>query len=288
MTSSQVDMLATLSGSQPSDGDRFDLPLYQNAECEVLIGDLDTDSSCQVINAAYAEALHFRPNLFSVPAGTAGEKYVTTIARLFQCFGDSAAGEGMAIKTSMVAAQLLLQQPARMVDRRDHTNCLERRLRIWSDGNIDLLMREARTIEQQIKEASLRSSKTNSTRDYDDDARRFAALVMDGKMGTAARMLDNDSRGALHSLDNTIGDQTVRKVLRDKHPSAAPLHVDAVMDGEPLPQPHPVIFSALTRDVIRQAALSTHGAAGPSGMDAANWRAMCTSFRSASDAYVTR
>ena len=238
----------------------------------------DLDSSRQVINAAYAEAVHFRPNLLSVPSGATGEQYVSIIARLYQCFGDAAAGEGMSIKVAMVATQVLLQQPYRMVDSRKHADCLQRRLLSWDTGDIDELMTEARTIQQQIQEATNRSSREERAKD-DSEARRFAVLVMDGKIGSATRMLDCDSKGGLHRLDNGIGDHTVR----EKHPAASPLNEDAVMDGEPLPQPHPVIFTALNRDVVRQAALRTHGAAGPSSMDAANWRKICTSFHSASD-----
>ena len=283
VTDSQVALLATLADDEPREEPRFPLPPYQNAECDLRIGNFDLDSSRQVINAAYAEAVHFRPNLFSVPSGATGEKYVNIIARLYQCFGDAAAGEGVSIKVAMVATQVLLQQPYRMVDSREHADCLQRRLSSWDTGDIDELMTEARTIQQQIREATNKFSREERAKD-DSEARRFAALVMDGKIGSATRMLDGDSKGALHRLDNVIGDHTVREILREKHPAASPLNEDAVMDGEPLPQPHPVIFTALNRDVIRQAALRTHGAAGPSGMDAANWRKICTSFRSASDA----
>ena len=56
-----------------------------------------------------------------------------------------------------------------------------------------------------------------------------------------------------------------------------------MLTGEPPVQPHSVIFSSLTRDVIRWAALHTHGVAGPSGKDADGWRRMCTAFSQASD-----
>ena len=46
---------------------------------------------------------------------------------------------------------------------------------------------------------------------------------------------------------------------------------------------NPIALAALNRDVIKRVALQTRGAAGPSGMTAANWHIMCCSFRSASD-----
>ena len=47
------------------------------------------------------------------------------------------------------------------------------------------------------------------------------------------------------------------------------------------------MFDSLNADAIRQAALHTHGAAGPSGLDAHAWRRICSSFKSASNNLCT-
>ena len=44
---------------------------------------------------------------------------------------------------------------------------------------------------------------------------------------------------------------------------------------------HPVLFESIDASMIRSAALRTTGTAGPSGLDAASWRRLCTSFKSA-------
>ena len=74
-------------------------------------------------------------------------------------------------------------------------------------------------------------------------------------------------------------------VLRDKHPAASELHADAlVTTTEKPPFTHPVLFECFTGFSIRSAALRTQGAAGPSGIDAAGWRRLCSSFhRESSD-----
>ena len=46
---------------------------------------------------------------------------------------------------------------------------------------------------------------------------------------------------------------------------------------------HPVYFHRLTGATICQAALRTKCAAGPSGMNADNWRCLCTAFKSHSN-----
>ena len=44
----------------------------------------------------------------------------------------------------------------------------------------------------------------------------------------------------------------------------------------------PILFEQFTGDLIKWAALRTHGAAGPSGVDAYVWRRLCFAFGSAS------
>ena len=72
--------------------------------------------------------------------------------------------------------------------------------------------------------------------------------------------------------------------LLRKHPKGQPACLAALKSldgcGESF---HPVIFEALDGALIRNAALRTRGAAGPSGLDAFGWRHLCTSFQRASD-----
>ena len=175
------------------------LPSFTPADNQLSIGEFDFDSSSQIINAAYEEIVHFIPNLFPVPSGSIGSQFVNIIAQLFQCFGDVARGEGIAIKTAMVATQLLLQQPHSTFDRAAHVQCLQHRLSLWSDGNIDKLMQECRYIQKQIKDhASTPRGKTNNP----DSARTFASLVTRGKIGAATSMLSDGYPGGLHNIDD--------------------------------------------------------------------------------------
>ena len=113
-------------------------------------------------------------------------------------------------------------------------------------------------------------------------------LMFEGKTKPALDLLSGVHRGKHLVLINELVDAdeslTVRKVLKSKHPPAAPLHNDCLItDTDPALIYHPVIFDALDGSVICAAALRTSGAAGPSGVDAYGWRRLCTAFRSASD-----
>ena len=116
-----------------------------------------------------------------------------------------------------------------------------------------------------------------------DEASQFASQINKGKIHSALDMLKEGHSSGIFHLDDRMGDKTVSDILRDKHPPAAELQAGAVLDGVPPNAPHPVQFEALTRQVIRHAALHTTGAAGPSGVDADSWQLTCTSFANVSD-----
>ncbi len=65
------------------------------------------------------------------------------------------------------------------------------------------------------------------------------------------------------------------------HPPAQEAHPNYIVDGEPY-ELHPVIFETLNASAIRSATLKMSGAAGPSGLDAHEWRRLCTSHKGAS------
>ena len=77
--------------------------------------------------------------------------------------------------------------------------------------------------------------------------------------------------------------RAAKDVLLEKHPPGIHPKPSVLLDP-PMQAPHydPILFESLTGDVIKWASLHTHGAAGPSGVDAYCWRCMCTSFKEAS------
>ena len=117
-----------------------------------------------------------------------------------------------------------------------------------------------------------------------DSARSFASLVTQGKIGAAISMLSDGHSGGLHTQDDELNGKTIRDILKGKHPHAAPLNCDNIVQEEAQTVPYSMLFASINRNTIKAAALNTQGAAGPSGMTADEWRRMCTSFKGASDA----
>ena len=122
--------------------------------------------------------------MFLVPSGKAGKQFVQEIINFLSAYTQRSAKESVAMEAVMVASTTLLQKPHAKSDCKEHVKALERRLKAWADGEIDGLMREGRTIQDQLnqflsfKHHQEKTSHVVST---------FAKLVMQGKIHAAHR-----------------------------------------------------------------------------------------------------
>ena len=178
---------------------------------------------------------------------------------------------------------LLLQKPYSASKSSNHVACLERRLVLWHAGDIPNLLMEGRTIQQRLCGRLPRPC---------DDLRLahiFANLMFQGKTKAAIRLLTTQSKGGVLHLNDLLpssdnATQTVRDVLIAKHPPGSPADPSILLPTDEGPTTvHPVLFDRIDAVAIRDAALRTEGAAGPSGIDASGWKRMCTSFQSSSN-----
>ena len=149
-------------------------------------------------------------------------------------------------------------------------------MRSWQDGDLNDLLSEGRTIQRRIPKSNPGDSQKRL-------AHSFANLMFEGKTKAAIRLLTEQAKGGVLRLNDKVDcNNTVRDVLIDKHPSGQPAHPDCIIEEDP-PEVHHVLFESIDASMIRSAALRTNGAAGPSCLDAASWRRLCTSFKSASN-----
>ncbi len=219
-----------------------------------------------MLNTTYSEVVHWRPNYFKVPQGNVGTSFVCEIARLFKAFASGSALESVALKAATVLPILLLQKPSRNSKAKLHTICLKRRLKNWLDGDLDQLIFEGRTIQNRLPKQYAPPLAAERL------ANRFAKLMFQGKVKAALDLLSDKVNAGTLGLDDLIpksdGEhQSVREILKAKHPPGEPAIWDSLIDVDP-PPVHSVIFDSLDASTIRAAAMRTKGAAGPSGIDA--------------------
>ena len=112
-------------------------------------------------------------------------------------------------------------------------------------------------------------------------------VMMEGKVRAALRLIADGNSGGPLSLDShvesndpNITPATVRETLLKKHPPKQPLKQSAlfISPNTQTVEPHPVLFDKIDGQLIRSIALKSDGAAGPSGLDAAAWKRLCSSF----------
>ena len=304
-TSATTDLTSNLDSAVPSSAPPS-LTLHQDGECsrneesESVLGDwslpatppiadpsfnwgpLDAQSFIDLIDKAYNDVVHWKLNLFHVPFGRAGKQFVSELARLYRAFAEGSTLECISLKAATVLTTLALQKPYRNSKAKAHSHYLERRLASWLEGDIDSLLNEGHTIQARC----FKSHPKSSAKRQPNNARRFAKLMFQGKYGAASALLSKaKSSGVLGENDVLPSGETVSDVLRSKHPSAQSLNREALPPSDVTvpPLPNSVMFDSIDADAIRHAAKGTTGAAGPSGLDAHNWRRICCTFKDASD-----
>ena len=254
-----------------------ELPQFKAAaETNFGWGNLQGKRFCEVIKAAYLEVTTWKRNIFLVPSGRVGKEFVKELTRLINAYVEASALELVALQAVMTACVLLLQKPHMGSKVKDHEAALERRLRAWHEADIDGLLREGRTIQHHI-------STSRRTSMYDREkaaASAFARLIMQGKVNSALRYLSDNQDVGLLSLDEQVGGESVRNILRAKHPTPREVQAEALIGPNVLTEPdvHPILFERITGETIRAAALRAKGSAGPSGVDAAGWKRLLCSF----------
>ena len=249
-------------------------------------GDVDAEPFTQRLDHAYSVVVHWRRNVFAVPSGKAGTGFVSELSHLFLAYAEGSALESIALKAAMTMCALLLQKPNRTSKSKDHVACLERRMTLWRAGDLEDLLQEGQTIQHRLS-----TSKRTKREEADELKQIFAREMSKGNTKAALRTLSKECRGTVLNLNDIVLSSdgtraTVFDILKSKHPpSGGPPDPDTLIDAafNP-PVVHPVIFDSIQGQTIRSAALHTSGAAGPSGIDAWEWRRLCSSFKSASAA----
>ena len=123
--------------------------------------------------------------------------------------------------------------------------------------------------------------------------KKIDQLMSLGRVAAALKFLSEDAKGILplHSKipcgPDGNGDtvwKSVKDILAEKHPPACAAVTESLLESDSIVAPcyDPVLFEQLTGELIRWAALRTHGAAGSSGVDAYAWQRLGSSFGSAS------
>ena len=213
-------------------------------------GSIITVNSSTIINA-YDEITRWRKNTFLVPYGKVGTTHIT---QHINDWNNASQTQHIALKAAIVLLATALQKPSVKSKAKDHKECLEKRLALWKEGEVESLLREGRSIQKRLAKAK-RTEPPNK-------AKIFAKLVMEGQINSALRYLSEaDCDGVLNLTDD------VMRQLQEKHPEAQEAKLGSLLFG-PFEEVHDSLYQQIDGEMIRETALRTKGSGGPSGVDA--------------------
>lgn len=222
-------------------------------------GNLTYDGFCKEINYIYEEIVHFKRNIFNIPSGKAGKDFVAELTYWLKQFNTNADLNQIAFKAFMVLPSIILQKPSATSKSKEHSAAIERRLSLWRQGDLSILMKEVRFIQARF-------NSSRKARSMDDISKVFAKLIMQGKISAALKILDRETSSGILPLSPTVIEE-----LKKKHPPSADIVDESLLYG-PLDVTPPGIFELIDEQMIYNAAMKTKGSAGPSGMDAELYR----------------
>jgi len=216
------------------------------------------------IDNAYNEITKWRKNTFLVPYGKTGKDMVT---KHINDWNNRSNMRHISLKAAFVLFAVCLQKPSQKSKAKEHQECLAKRLKLWKDGEIEVLVREGRLIQRRLT-SSRRADPLNK-------AKVFANLVMAGQLHSALRYLNDDDDGGVLPLNDDVMRQ-----FKERHPEAQKAPLGTLLFGsiEEVPD---VIYQQINAEMVRDAALRTKGSRGPSGIDANGFRRMlaCKSLK---------
>ena len=215
------------------------------------------------INTCYDKIIQWRKNLFKLPSGKASKDFFNELTEWLNHYDIESENKGIAIKVYMILPSILLQKPSKTSKAKEHLAKLGQRMLLWEEGKVDDLMRENRCIQRKLQQTRKRNS--------EDTARIFAKLMFQGKVNAALKFLSEENDHGIHELNNEV-----IETLKDKHPKLAKIHEDILLQG-PIDIVTPAYFDSIDESMIKNAARLTKGAAGPSNMDAEQYKLMLVS-----------
>ena len=203
------------------------------------------------LNIAYKQIVFWRQNLFLLPSGKYGKKFIREITRVINCWVDDTALKSVALKPIMVMPALLLQKTSQTSKLKDLVAALSHGLDLWEQGNLKELLFEGQSIQSQLK----RSKKTLSTNDI---SKQFVKKMANGNVSGAIKLLSRDMENGIPPLN----DETL-SLLKQKYPHGK----DSVLLPDAPIKVHDFRFEAISSEMIRESALKTRDGAGPSGLN---------------------
>ena len=202
--------------------------------------------------------------MFLVLNGKIGRDLIDQVTSHIDDWNNSSDNCHVSLKAAFVLLAVGLQKPGPKSQAKDHQNALAKRLILWREGESSKLLRKYRIIQRRI--GKLKGSASP------DKTKVFAKLVLEGQINAALRFVSESSSGGVLPLTDDVKAQ-----LKEKHPNPQPTKLGSLLFGPIDDEVPETLYSEINGEMVRQAAMRTKGAGGPSGIDANGFRRIMSS-----------
>jgi len=229
----------------------------------VTFNNLSSSDFSTYINKGYDEVLKWRKNIFKIPSGKAAKEFISELTFWLIQYNTNSDLHGIALKVYMLLPSLLLQKPTRNSKAKEHLAKLQNQLNLWKNGDINELIQEGKNIQKKILSSKPRSK--------EDSYKIFSKLMFEGKVRNALKFISNDCDSGLLPINDIV-----LKDLISKHPVAAHIQPYTLLHG-PIQNISVTYFDSIDESMVGKAARLTRGAAGPSNLDADQYKLILAS-----------
>ena len=134
----------------------------------------------------YEKIKFWRSNLFEIPGNKSGKELVRVMNCWIDQFIKSTPLSTIAIHVFMILSNLILQKPnTKIKGSKGYCQLVERRMKMWIDGQVTELMRECEVIQTRLRNKAANKDSSFET--------LFCRFVLQGRLTSATRLLENSS-----------------------------------------------------------------------------------------------
>ena len=109
-----------------------------------------------------------------LPRGKIGTDFIREVARIIRLFTEPSKWGRVALAQLHVFIPLMLQKPSSKSKAKDHAKYLEKRLKLWKDGDLDRVLSENREIQKKLRR--------NQDKKKESKEKAFSRLMLLGKV----------------------------------------------------------------------------------------------------------
>ena len=137
--------------------------------------------------------------------GNAEKNFLSEAARIINLYNNDTPLKSIALKRFSVFLPMMLQKSSHNSKAKNHCKYLQKRLQLWKNGDLRLILNDCCEIEKRLDTAQSTSMSSIT--------KRFTQLLLLGKLSQASKLINKNNHGPLSLNDDVCKVSTSSKAL---------------------------------------------------------------------------